>query len=154
MPEATAEAWRDGWFHTGDAGRFDDDGNFYFVDRLKDSLRCRGHNVSSFEVEAEVLQHPEVAECACIGVPSELALDDEAVKDDDIKVFVVTTTGARLSEPQLIEFLRPRMAKFMIPRYVELVDALPRTTTGKIRKTDLRQRTSGNAWDRGDERTR
>ena len=152
MPEATAEAWRDGWFHTGDAGRFDDDGNFYFVDRLKDSLRCRGHNVSSFEVEAEVLAHPQVAECACIGVPSEIASDDDTVKDDDIKVFVVTTPSADLSAPALMEFLRPRMAKFMLPRYVEFVDEFPTTSTGKVRKNELRQRPAGNSWDRDDER--
>lgn len=148
MPEATAEAWRDGWFHTGDAGRFDDDSNFYFVDRLKDSLRCRGHNVSSFEVEAEVLAHPHVAQCACVGVPSGIASDDDMVKDDDIKVFVVTTPGADLTAPALIEFLRPRMAKFMLPRYVEFIDKLPTTTTGKIRKLELRQRPAGETWDR------
>ncbi|EHB58856.1 o-succinylbenzoate--CoA ligase [Mycolicibacterium rhodesiae JS60] len=153
MPEATAEAWRDGWFHTGDAGRFDDDGNFYFVDRLKDSLRCRGHNVSSFEVEAEVLAHPQVAECACVGVPSGIASDDDAVKDDDIKIFVITTPSASLTAPELIEFLRPRMAKFMLPRYVEFIDKFPTTSNGKVRKAELRQRPVGNCWDRGDERT-
>jgi carnitine-CoA ligase len=134
------------------AVQFNDDGNFYFVDRLKDSLRRRGHNVSSFEVEAEVLAHPQVAQCACIGVPSDLAFEDDAVKDDDIKVFVVTTPSAHLSAPELIEFLRPRMAKFMLPRYVEFVDKLPATTTGKVRKTELRQRPAGDCWDRGDER--
>jgi crotonobetaine/carnitine-CoA ligase len=145
MAEATAAAWSDGWFHTGDAGHFDDDGNFYFVDRLTDSLRCRGHNVSSFEVEAEVLVHPDVVECACVGVPSALALDGEAVPDDDIKVFVVTTPGAKLSEPELIAFLSPRMAKFMVPRYVEFLDALPKTATGKVRKAQLRERAASTA---------
>jgi carnitine-CoA ligase len=154
MPEATAKAWRDGWFHTGDAGRFDDEGNFYFVDRLTDSLRCRGHNVSSFEVEAEVLQHPRIAECACVGVPSELSHKDDAVKDDDIKVFVVTLPGSEITGPQLVDFLRPRMAEFMIPRYVEVINELPRTATGKVRKVDLRQLPPSGGWDRGDARGR
>jgi carnitine-CoA ligase len=147
---ATAKAWRDGWFHTGDAGRFDDEGNFYVVDRLTDSLRCRGYNVSSFEVDAEVLQHPHIAECACVGVPSELSHNDDAVNDDDIKVFVVTLPGSEVTGPQLVDFLRPRMAEFMIPRYVEVINELPRTATGKVRKVDLRQLPPSGGWDRGD----
>lgn len=150
MPEATAEAWRDGWFHTGDAGKFDTEGNLYFVDRIKDSLRRRGHNISSFEVEAEVLAHPDVAECACVGVPSEIAQDGEPVKDDDVKVFVVATSGSRLRGEDVIAFLVPRVPKFMLPRYVEILSELPRTPTGKVRKVDLRARPPGDrCFDRG-----
>jgi crotonobetaine/carnitine-CoA ligase len=155
MPEATAEAWRDGWFHTGDAGMFDDDGNFYFVDRLKDSLRHRGHNVSSFEVEAEVLAHPGIAECACVGVPSELAIEGESVQDDDVKVFVVLMPEATVTEDQLVAFLAPRMPSFMLPRFVQLVDELPKTPTGKVRKAELRERPPAAlkpCYDRGSDR--
>lgn len=153
MPEATAEAWADGWFHTGDAGRFDDDGNFYFVDRLKDSLRRRGHNVSSFEVEAEVLAHPEVAECACVGVPSELAREGESVKDDDVKVFVVLSAGSTLEQSALSDWLQERAPKFMLPRYIEVIDHLPRTPTGKVKKAELRAAAAGpGCWDRGSDR--
>jgi len=148
MPEATAEAWQDGWFHTGDAGRFDDDGNLSFVDRVKDSLRRRGHNISSFEVEAEVLAHPGVAECACVGVPSALAHADDVVKDDDVKVFVVLVPGTLLTEDELLQFMAPRVPRFMLPRYVEFIDALPKTPTGKVRKVDLRAFSNELAWDR------
>jgi carnitine-CoA ligase len=155
MPEATAEAWRDGWFHTGDAGKFDAEGNLYFVDRLKDSLRRRGHNISSFEVEAEVLAHPGVAECACVGVPSEIANKGDTVKDEDVKIFVVAMTGATLRGEELIEFLIPRAPKFMIPRYVEIVPELPKTPTGKVRKAELRARPTGDTcFDRGPDRAR
>jgi crotonobetaine/carnitine-CoA ligase len=153
MPEATAEAWRDGWFHTGDAGRFDEDGNLYFVDRLKDSLRRRGHNISSFEVEAEVLAHPEVVECACVGVPSDIAHEGDTVKDDDVKVFVVVAPGSDLTGEQIIDFLMPRAPKFMIPRYVEILTALPKTPTGKVKKVDLRGLAPGaGCYDRGPDR--
>ena len=153
MPEATAEAWRDGWFHTGDAGRFDDDGNLYFVDRLKDSLRRRGHNISSFEVETEVLAHPEVLECACVGVPSDISDEGDTVKDDDVKVYVVAAAGSNLTGEQIIDFLMPRAPKFMIPRYVEILPALPKTPTGKVKKVDLRQLAAGEGcYDRGPDR--
>jgi crotonobetaine/carnitine-CoA ligase len=139
-PEATAHAWRDGWFHTGDAGQFDDQGNLYFVDRLKDYLRHRGHNVSSFEVEAEVLAHAEVESCACIGVPSDLAVPGQTIPDDDIKIFVIRKTGSTLTQAELCAFLEPRVPAFMMPRYIEFIDELPRTPTGKVRKMDLRRR--------------
>jgi crotonobetaine/carnitine-CoA ligase len=139
MPEATAEAWRNGWFHTGDAGTYDDDGNFYFVDRFKDCVRHRGHNVSSVEVENEVIVHDAVAECACIGIRSEHAHADDPVPDQDIKIFVVRATGAQLSEAELAGFLADRMPEFMVPRYIEFVETLPRTPNGKVRKVELRE---------------
>ena len=75
-PEATARAWRNGWFHTGDAFRRDADGNFFFVDRMKDAIRRRGENISSFEVEAEICAHPAVREAAVVAVPSEFGEDE------------------------------------------------------------------------------
>jgi len=143
MPEATARAWRNGWFHTGDGFKYDEDGNFYFVDRLKDAIRRRGENVSSFEVESFVNQHPKVAESAAVAVPAEIS-------EDEIKICVVVRAGEALEPAELIEFLTPRMPRFMIPRYVELVPALPKTQgTLRTRKVELREAVvSGTTWDR------
>jgi crotonobetaine/carnitine-CoA ligase len=143
MPEKTAEAWRNGWFHTGDAFREDGDGNFYFVDRVKDAIRRRGENISSFEVEAGVNSHPAVQESAAIGVPSELG-------EEDVKAFVVVRPNESLDPRDLIEFLVPRMPRFMIPRYVEIVEALPKTdSTLRVRKATLRENAlNEQTWDR------
>lgn len=142
MPEATAKAWRNGWFHTGDGGRRDADGNFYFVDRIKDAIRRRGENISSLEVEVEVAAHPAVREAAVIGVPSELS-------EDEVMAVVSLADGAKLDPAELIEFLRPRMAHFMIPRYVRVMDDIPKTPTAKVRKTVLREAgITDDTWDR------
>jgi crotonobetaine/carnitine-CoA ligase len=142
-PEATAAAWRNGWFHTGDAFVCDDDGNYYFFDRIKDAIRRRGENISSFEVEALVNEHPDVVECAAVAVPSEYS-------EDEVKVCVVRAEGSTLTEAQLVEFLVPRMPKFMVPRYVEFVDALPKTEgTMRTRKFELRaDPLNERTWDR------
>jgi crotonobetaine/carnitine-CoA ligase len=150
MPEATAEAWRNGWFHTGDAGTVDEQGNVYFVDRFKDCVRHRGENVSSVEVENEVIAHDAVAECACVGVPSEHADPDDPVPDQDIKIVVIRAEGAELTERELADFLHSRIAAFMVPRYIQFADAFPRTPNGKVRKVELRERLDGDSrvWDR------
>ena len=141
-PEATAAAWRNGWFHTGDGFRKDAEGNFYFVDRLKDAIRRRGENISSFEVESEVLAHPAVREAAAVAVKSEIA-------EDEVMAVVALKEGAEFDPAELIEFLRPRMAHFMIPRYVRVVDGLPRTPTAKIEKVKLREAgITFDTWDR------
>ena len=131
-PQQTAEAWRNGWFHTGDAFRCDEQGRYYFVDRMKDAIRRRGENVSSFEVEREVSDHPDVVECAAIGVPA-------ALGEEDIKVFVVTTPGSELTEAALIEHVAAKAASFMVPSHVEFVDELPKTqATERVKKAELR----------------
>jgi len=141
-PEATARAWRNGWFHTGDAFRRDEDDNYFFVDRQSDTLRRRGENISSFQVEAEVLAHPDIAEAACVAVPGELG-------EDEVKVLVVVAPGRELDLPGLIEFLVPRMPHFMVPRFVEVVDELPKTQTLRVQKFMLRQRgNTEHTWDR------
>jgi len=140
--EATAAAWRNGWFHTGDGFRKDAEGNFYFVDRLKDAIRRRGENISSFEVESEVLAHPAVREAAAVAVKSEIA-------EDEVMAVVALRPGEPFDPAELIEFLRPRMAHFMIPRFVRIVDALPRTPTAKIEKVKLRgEGLTEDTWDR------
>ena len=141
-PEATARAWRNGWFHTGDAGRMDDDGNLYFVDRLKDTIRRRGENISSLEVETEVAAHPAVREAAVIPVPSELG-------EDEVMAVVSLRPGRGLDPAALLAFLEPRLAHFMIPRFVRIVDALPKTPTEKVEKHRLRaEGVTPESWDR------
>ncbi|MBL4802388.1 MAG: AMP-binding protein [Emcibacter sp.] len=141
-PEATAEVWRDGWFHTGDAGRYDEDGYYYFVDRIKDAIRRRGENISSYEVENYIRAHDAVLDCAAVAVPSETG-------EDEVKVIIVLKEGHRLLPEDLIYFLIPNMPDFMIPRYLEFLDQLPMTPTNKVRKVELRREGIGrNSWDR------
>lgn len=132
-PEATVEAWRNLWFHSGDAGFKDKAGRFYFVDRIKDCIRRRGENISSSEVEGIVRQHSGVLECAVYPVPSELT-------EDEIMVAIIPAPGADLDPADLIDSLKDMMPRFMVPRYVEILDALPKTETGKIKKQELTDR--------------
>jgi crotonobetaine/carnitine-CoA ligase len=143
MPEQTAAAWRNGWFHTGDAFRRDADGWFYFVDRLRDTIRRRGENISSFEVETMVAEHPAVRECAAIGVPA-------ALGEDEVLVAVIVDDAEHFDPAELLEFLAPRMPRFMLPRYVEVVDDLPRTEASmRVRKHELLNRgVTATTWDR------
>jgi crotonobetaine/carnitine-CoA ligase len=142
QPEATARAWRNGWFHTGDAFRKDAEGNYYFCDRLKDTIRRRGENISSTELESELQDHPEVIEAAVVGVPSPKG-------EQEILAVVALHPGSSLSPEDLLTFLIPKIAHFMIPRYVRFVDAIPKTETQKVRKTEIRdQGVTADTWDR------
>ena len=141
-PEATAEAWRNGWFHTGDAFRRDEDGYFYFVDRVKDAIRRRGENISSFEVEADVCRHPAVREAAAIAVPSEYS-------EDEVMVIVAPVPGQAIDHRELAEFLIDTMPYFMVPRYIRILDELPKTPSAKVMKTELRSEgITPDTWDR------
>ncbi|HWS74174.1 MAG TPA: AMP-binding protein [Quisquiliibacterium sp.] len=133
MPEATVKAWRNQWFHTGDAFRRDACGRWYFLDRLKDAVRRRGENVSSFEVESEINEHPAVLESAVIAVPSDAS-------EDEIKACVVLRPGQSVGAEDLLKFLDARLPYFMVPRYVEFMDRLPKTPTEKVQKQELRSR--------------
>lgn len=140
--EATARTFRNGWFHTGDAFRQDESGNFFFVDRLKDSIRRRGENISSFEVEVEVCSHPCVEEAVAIPVPSEFG-------EDEVLVVLVPVPGSQVDPADLLRHLSTRLAHFMIPRYVRTVTALPKTPTEKVEKHVLRaQGITADTWDR------
>ena len=143
MPEATAEAWRNGWFHTGDAFRCDEEGWFYFVDRMRDTIRRRGENISSFEVENAVLEYPDVLECAAVGIRTPLG-------DDEVLAGVIVRDPATFEPAALHAFLADRMPKFMVPRYVEVMDDFPRNaTTGRVRKHEMRERgLTERTWDR------
>ena len=133
MPEATLASRRDLWFHTGDLLRRDADGFHYFVGRRTDSIRRRGENISAFEVEEVVKLHPDVLDAAAFGVPSELT-------EDDVMVAVVPRPGAAIDPAGLLAFCAERAARHMVPRYVDVVDDLPRTPTEKVRKEVLRER--------------
>lgn len=140
-PQATLEAWRNLWFHTGDMLRQDEDGYYYFVDRKKDRIRRKGENVSSADLEYAVASHAAVAECVALAHP---AGNDE----DDIRIVAVLKPGARIDPRQLHEYLQPRLPKFMWPRYIEFVAGLPRTGTDKVEKQRLLQQgLSADAWD-------
>jgi crotonobetaine/carnitine-CoA ligase len=144
-PEATAAAWRNGWFHTGDAFRLDADGNYIFVDRIKDAIRRRGENVSSFEVEKEICAFPPVKEAAVIAVRS-------ALTEDEVMAVVAPVPGQSVDPVELTRFLTERLPYFMIPRYVRVVPELPKTPTAKIQKTELRQEgLTPDTWDRDTE---
>ena len=142
QPEATAAAWRNGWFHTGDLFRQDGDGNYFFVDRKKDTIRRRGENISSFEVENVVRQYPDVDEVAAVGVESEIA-------EQEVMVVVTSKPGCTVDPRALTQFLVPRLPYFMVPRYVRVVAQIPKTETNKIRKVYFRdQGITPDTWDR------
>jgi crotonobetaine/carnitine-CoA ligase len=141
-PEKTAETWRDGWFHTGDRVVRQPDGNFRFVDRLKDAIRRRGENISSFEVEQVLLSHAAVANAAAFPVRSALA-------EDEVMAAVVLHPDCKLTEAELVAYCEPRLPYFAVPRYLELTADLPTTENGKVQKYKLRERgVTDKTWDR------
>ena len=141
-PEATAVAFRNLWFHTGDLARRDADGYHYFVDRAKDAIRRRGENISSWEIETVLACHEDVAESAAFGVPS-------ALTEEDVMVVVAPREGATLDAEQIVAYCERRLPPYMVPRYVEMMPALPRTATGKIQKFALREQgLTSTTWDR------
>jgi carnitine-CoA ligase len=142
MPEKTVEAWRNLWFHTGDRVVREPDGWFRFLDRAKDTIRRRGENISSFEVEQALLEHPSVRSVAVFPVPSELA-------EDEVMAAVVLEEGVDIDPLDLVRHCEPRLAYFAIPRYIDIVPELPLTENGKVRKVALRERgVTPSTWDR------
>jgi crotonobetaine/carnitine-CoA ligase len=144
-PQETVAAFRNLWYHTGDLGKFDDDGYAYFVDRKKDAIRRRGENITSADVERAVNAHPSVLETAVIAVPSELG-------EDDVMACVVLQPGASVDLAELVGFLDERLPYFMVPRYFEILDELPKTANEKVQKVQLRERgahgVTSKTWDR------
>jgi crotonobetaine/carnitine-CoA ligase len=143
MEDRTVAAWRNLWFHTGDAGRFDDRGRLHYVDRLNDRIRRRGENVSSYEVEQVLNSHPAVVESAAVGIKVEGAGGEEEIK------VVLAVAGDRPDPIALLDWCVERMPRYTVPRFVEFVEELDKTASGKIRKQALRDAGVGpDTWDR------
>ncbi len=141
LPEKTLEVTKNLWFHSGDQGYVDDEGWFYFLDRLTDSMRRRGENISSFEVEKIINEHEYVSECAAIGIKSEM-------QEDEVKVVVVKNLEANLREEDLLRYCIEKMPYFMVPRFIEFREELPRTALTKIKKVELRKEgLTPETWD-------
>jgi carnitine-CoA ligase len=142
MPEKTVEAWRNLWFHTGDRVIREPTGYYRFVDRMKDAIRRRGENISSYEVEQVLISHPAVANAAVFPVRSELA-------EDEVMTAIVLRPGAQIEPAALLDFCQPLMPYFAVPRFVEFVETLPATESGKVTKYKLRERgVTAATWDR------
>ena len=142
-PAETLEAFQNLWFHTGDLGFKDRDDFLYFVDRKKDAIRRRGENISAHELEEILRTHEEIREVAAIAVPSELG-------EDDVAVYVVVQPGRSLFRTEILEYGREHLPRYMVPRYIEIVDELPKTPTSKVEKYKLVQRaveTLEDLWD-------
>jgi len=141
-PEKTVETWQNLWFHTGDRVVRESDGYFRFVDRIKDAIRRRGENISSFEVEQVLLSHPAVALAAAFPVRSSLA-------EDEVMIAVVLHPAQTLTALDLVQYCEPRLPYFAVPRYVDVVEALPTTENGKVQKYKLTERgVTAATWDR------
>lgn len=140
-PEATANTIRGGWLYTGDLAYTDDDGFIFFLGRKKDSLRRRGENISAWEVESVINEHPDVEECALIGVKNEIG-------DEDLKIFVKRRAGSALEAAALLTWCEPRMARFQIPRFVQFVEEFRKTPTQRIQKGFLSDRIDDGCFDR------
>lgn len=141
-PEATAKAWRNGWFHTGDLLRVDEEGDYYFVDRLKDAIRRKGENISSVEVESAACAHEAVLEAAAVPARTDNG-------EEEVLLFVAARQNMEVSPLALTEHLINQLPYFMVPRYIRVVDELPKTSTGKIQKAELRSASYvQGSWDR------
>jgi crotonobetaine/carnitine-CoA ligase len=140
-PDATVEAFRNLWYHTGDYGVIDERGHLTFIDRKKDALRRRGENVSSFELEAAIMRNPKISMVGVCAVPSALA-------EDDIKACIVCHDDQTVTPDELFEYFKNNLPYFMIPRYVEVRASLPLTVTGRVRKAVLREEgLTADTWD-------
>ena len=148
-PEATAKAWHRNtpngdWYRTGDLGVRDQDGDFFFVDRKSDFIRDKGRNISSLQVEAQVMQHPAVAAVACFGIPSQ-HIQNEA----ELKIDVILKPGMSVTPEELARFINDNAPYFFVPRYIEFVTELPYTPTNKVQKYKLREKgVTPQTWDR------
>jgi crotonobetaine/carnitine-CoA ligase len=144
MPDRTVETWRNFWFHTGAAGRMDDRGFVWYIDRIKDTIRRRGENISSYEVEAVLLEFPGIAEAAAVAVKA-----GEGGEDEVLACMVLDAETERPAPEEILDYCVERMPYFAVPRYVEFIDEIPKTPSQKIQKNKLRDRgLTNSAWDR------
>ncbi|HAU15656.1 MAG TPA: AMP-binding protein, partial [Gammaproteobacteria bacterium] len=133
-PKATQEAFRDGWYHTGDVGKKDPSGAYWFVDRKKDALRFAGRNISTMEVEMVLRKHPLVKDVAAFGIPS-----DEVKGESLLKLNLVLKPDADITYEQMAEYINQNAPYYFVPQYMEFVETLPYTPTNKVQKFKLRE---------------
>ena len=138
-PTATAAAFRDGWYLTGDLARRDTEGRLIFAGRVKDAIRRRGENLSALEIETAIVTHPDVKDCALIGVPAEIG-------EEEILAILELVPGAALAPEELIDWLKSRLAAHQLPRYVRIVERLPRTPSERVAKSEI-LRDLSDVWD-------
>jgi crotonobetaine/carnitine-CoA ligase len=147
-PRETMAAWRNLWYHSGDVGYLDEDGYLHFVGRQAHWVRHRGENVSAFEVEKAITEHPDVVDCGVVGVPAEFG-------EEDVKAYVQLEAGAATPPEDLVAWCEERLSSFKVPRYIEFVDSFPRTITKQeIARHELKARGIGQTWDSGKGRRR
>jgi len=132
QPGETEKTLTDGWLHTGDIARMDEEGYFYIVDRKKDMIICGGYNVYPRDIEEVLFEHPLIVEAAAIGVP-------HPTRGEQVKAFIVLKEGETATEAEIIAYCREKLATYKLPTQIEFRDALPKTNVGKILKKDLRQ---------------
>jgi len=141
-PEETMRCSTNWWFHTGDLGKVDADGYYYFCGRKKESIRRGGENISPYEIEKEINKHPAVAECAAFGIT-------DPIMGEEIKVAIVLHSGQKVTAEEVIAWCEPRLPKFMLPRYIEFVDNLPKSASEKVQRVALKERgLTPTTWDR------
>jgi crotonobetaine/carnitine-CoA ligase len=142
MPERTVESWRNLWFHTGDAGRRDADGYYFFVDRIKDRIRRKGENVTAYDIEVALMEIEGVREVAVVAKAA-------AEGEDDIKAYLVVADETAADPVAILQHCTARLPYFAVPRYIEIISEMPKTPNGKILKRELRSRSGSKAeWDR------
>ena len=132
MPEETAKAWRNSWFHTGDLARLDEEGDLFWLSRMSERIRVKGEMVSAYEIEEGILTHPAVTDCAVIGIPDESG-------EEQVKAFVTLKKHKTLALKELRLFCAPIMSRFMLPEALEVLTEMPRTDTGKAAKSILQK---------------
>jgi crotonobetaine/carnitine-CoA ligase len=141
MPEKTVEAFRSFWYHTGDRGFIDREGILYFCGRMAEGIKVKGEWVATLELEMLFRRHPKVFDCAVVGFPAELV-------DEDIKIYIQLKEGESMAPEEVIAYCEGKIARFMIPRYIEFVKEFPRAFADKIQKVELKKRGIGKCWDR------
>ncbi len=132
MPDRTLKAWRNLWFHTGDLARLDEDGDLHWIARISERIRVKGEMVSGYEIEEGILTHPDIEDCAVLGVP-------DSRGEEEVKAFITLKSNAAMTLAQLQDYCRPRMSRFMVPSQMQILDEMPRTPTGKPAKAELRK---------------
>ena len=134
MPDKTVEAWRNLWFHTGDACYFDEKGRMHYFDRIKDCIRRRGENISAFELEQVINAYPEIEESAAIGVKTE-----NSGGEDEVLICIVTKKETLINTDHFLSFCQEKLPRFAVPKYMRIIDSIRKTGSGKLSKVDVRK---------------